>query len=59
VLPPADLHHLSVDIQRVYALLVPEWLKYMSYLKDHYPYLFNLAMRTNPFDDSASVVVKA
>lgn len=58
-LPPADHHHLSVDIQRVYALLVPEWLKYMSYLKDHYPYLFNLAMRTNPFDDSASVIVKA
>jgi len=58
-LPPADLHHLSIDIQRVYALLIPEWLKYMSYLKDHYPYLFNLAMRTNPFDDSASVIVKA
>jgi hypothetical protein len=57
-LPPADLHHLSVDIQRVYALLIPEWLKYMGYLKDHYPYLFNLAMRTNPFDESASVIVK-
>jgi hypothetical protein len=58
-LPPADLQHLSIDIQRVYALLIPEWLKYMSYLKNHYPYLFNLAMRTNPFDDSASVIVKA
>ena len=26
-------------------------------LKGHYPYLFTLAMRTNPFDESASVVV--
>ena len=56
-LPPSDLNHLSGDIQRVYALLVPEWLKYMEYLKNHYPYLFSLAMRTNPFDESASVVV--
>jgi hypothetical protein len=30
----------------------------MEYLKNHYPYLFNLAMRKNPFDESASVVVK-
>jgi hypothetical protein len=59
MLPPTDLHHISLDIQRVYALLIPEWLKYMRYLKDHYPYLFSLAMRTNPFDDSASVVVKS
>jgi hypothetical protein len=57
-LPPADINHLSSDIQRVYALLVPEWLKYMEYLKNQYPYLFSLAMRTNPFDESASVVVR-
>jgi len=29
----------------------------MEYLKNHYPYLFSLAMRKNPFDDSASVIV--
>ena len=57
-IPAADISHLSADIQRVYALLVPEWLKYMEYLKNHYPYLFSLAMRKNPFDESASVVVK-
>jgi hypothetical protein len=57
-LPPADISHLSTDIQRVYALLVPEWLKYMEYLKNQYPYLFSLAMRTNPFDESASVVIQ-
>jgi hypothetical protein len=27
-------------------------------LKTHYPYLFSLAMRTNPFDSSASVVIR-
>jgi len=57
-LPPADVAHLTGDISRVYERLVPEWLKYMEYLKKNYPYLFSLAMRTNPFDESASVVVR-
>lgn len=57
-LPPADLAHLSVDIGRVYERLIPEWLKYMEYLKDSYPFLFSLAMRQNPFDTAASVVVQ-
>ncbi len=57
LLPQSDIAHLAVDIGRVYGQLVPEWLKYMQYLKDHYPYLFSLAMRTNPFDEHASVVV--
>jgi hypothetical protein len=30
----------------------------MKHLKDNYPYLFSLAMRTNPFDHEASPVVK-
>ncbi len=56
-LPAPDLAHLAKDMQRVYSLLVPEWLKYMEYLKIHYPYLFSLAIRKNPFDQSASVVI--
>lgn len=56
-LPPSDLAHLEGDMERVYSRLVPEWLKYMEYLKGHYPYLFSLAMRQNPFDEKASVVV--
>ena len=56
VLPPADRAHLERDINRVYGALVSEWLRYMEYLHGHYPYLFSLAMRTNPFDESASVV---
>lgn len=55
-LPQRDRAHLAIDFKRIYSQLVPEWLKYMEYLKEHYPYLFNLAMRTNPFDTSASVV---
>jgi len=56
-LPPADRAHLTGDMQRVYARLVHEWLRYMEYLRDNYPYLFSLAMRKNPFDPAASVVI--
>jgi len=56
-LPPSDMAHIEGDIRRVYSRLVPEWVKYMLYLKGHYPYLFSLAMRKNPFDPRASVVV--
>jgi hypothetical protein len=58
VLPLIDKNHLQGDIRRVYERLIPEWLKYMEYLKTHYPYLFSLAMRTNPFDSKASVVIQ-
>jgi len=56
-LPRADYAHLSGDTTRVYRLLVLEWLTYMQYLKQNYPYLFSLAMRRNPFDRNASVIV--
>ena len=57
-LPATDYAHLSVDINRVYGLLTAEWMTYMHHLKKHYPYLFSLAMRTNPFDAHASAVVR-
>jgi len=57
-LPDTDIEHLSGDIKRAYGLLVREWLGHMRHLKDRYPYLFSLAMRTNPFDQEASVIVK-
>jgi hypothetical protein len=57
-LPTADQAHLAIDIHRVYSQLIPEWLKYMEYLKIHYPYLFSLAIRKNPFDRSASVIIQ-
>jgi voltage-gated potassium channel len=57
-IPESDRHHLANDIKRAYQLLINEWLDYMRYLKANYPFLFHLAMRTNPFDRSASILVK-
>ncbi|NYT05205.1 MAG: hypothetical protein GKC04_02355 [Methanomicrobiales archaeon] len=58
-LPASDYAHLANDIARVYSLLVRQWLDYMRYLKENYPYLFSLAMRTNPFDSEATPVVSS
>ncbi len=57
-LPPSDYAHLSGDIKRAYGLLIREWLRYMEHLKANYPYLFSLAVRVNPFDTKASVIVE-
>ncbi|WP_440951343.1 hypothetical protein [Methanosphaerula subterraneus] len=57
-LPSADLAHLTNDILRVYSKVIPEWVTHMEYLKEHYPYLFSLEMRRNPFDASASVIIR-
>lgn len=57
-LPDTDYQHLAGDIKRAYGQLVSEWLSYMEHLKDNYPYLFSLAVRTNPFNPEARVVVK-
>ena len=57
-LPENDYQHLAGDIKRAYHLLTVEWLNYMKHLKANYPYLFSLAVRTNPFDANASVEVK-
>lgn len=56
-LPDTDRQHLANDIRRAYVLLVRQWLAYARYLKAHYPYLFSLAMRLNPFDLEASPLV--
>ena len=53
-LPDPDYDHLSGDIKRAYTLLITAWLQYMNHLKNDYPYLFSLAIRTNPFDPKAS-----
>ena len=52
-----DSEHISGDMKRAYVLLISEWLAYMKHLKTDYPYLFSLAIRTNPFDPHASPVV--
>ena len=57
-LPPTDRDHLAGDMRRAYVVLFSEWLSYLSHLREDYPYLFSLAVRTYPFDPAASVVVR-
>ena len=57
-LPDADLNHLTGDLRRAHQRLVLQWLDYMRHLKADYPYLFSLAIRTNPFSPGASPVIK-
>jgi hypothetical protein len=57
-LPHNDLVHLSGDIQRFYDHLASEWLDYTEHLKANYPYLFSLVLRTHPFQENPSAVVK-
>lgn len=56
-LPDADYKHLAGDIRRAYVRIIGEWLQYMEHLQRKYPYLYSLAIRTNPFDPAASVEV--
>ena len=53
-LPASDYEHLAGDIKRVNGLITGEWLNYMKHMKNNYPYLYSLAVRTNPFDSNAS-----
>jgi hypothetical protein len=57
-LSDADRAHLEGDLKRAYTCLVAEWVDYMRHLKGEYPYLFSLALRTNPFDPAARPEVK-
>ena len=50
-----DRRHLAADIQRAYRALVAEWLLHLMHLRRQYPYLYSLALRTNPFDPNAKV----
>ena len=53
-----DRQHIAKDMNRAYSSIIGEWLAYMKHLKSDYPYLFSLAMRTNPFDAAASVELR-
>lgn len=57
-LPEADLQHLSNDISRIYSSIVKQWLQYLRHLKTNYPFLFSLALRTNPFTASPSAIIE-
>ena len=53
-----DLDHLSGDFARAYHALAGEWVTYMMHLQQQYPYLFSLAVRTNPFDPAARAEIE-
>lgn len=54
-LPNADHEHIENDVVRCYRALLGEWLSYVEHLKDQYPFMFSLVVRTNPFDPKSSV----
>lgn len=58
-LPKEDYEHLANNVKRAYMLLSQQWLDYMKHLKQSYPFLFSLAMRTNPFDQNASPIIQS
>jgi len=54
-LNPPDYDHLSGDIKRVYLLLLQHWVLYLRHLKTVYPYLYSLAVRSNPVNPNSKV----
>lgn len=57
-LPELDYSHLSNDTHRVISRLIVQWVEYLRHMRVHYPYLYSLAIRTNPFDPNASPVIR-
>jgi hypothetical protein len=45
----SDIQHIVFDIERMYGHLISQWLFYAEHLKEKYPYLYSLTVRTNPF----------
>ena len=57
-LPNSDCDHLVGDINRVYSALMIEWVYYLRYLKQYYPYMISIAIRTNPFNTDCNIIVE-
>jgi hypothetical protein len=57
-LPMHDREHLSIDVQRVYNYLTREWIYYVEHLKNSYPFLYSLVVRTHPFLENPSAIIK-
>ncbi|MDR2855875.1 MAG: hypothetical protein LBV40_06990 [Methanomicrobiales archaeon] len=57
-LPKSDITHLTGDIVRAYDQMRRLWLLHMDYLNQSHPYLFSLALRTNPFNPDADPIVR-
>lgn len=57
-LPPCDLEHIAVDVKRFYNNLLSQWILYTRHLKTKYPYLFSLVLRTHPFQENPSPIIR-
>lgn len=57
-LPREDLDHLSKDILRAYTMIVLEWIDYIRYLKEDYPYLYNLELRKDQAEREKAGMIK-
>jgi len=57
-LPQSDYNHLSGDLKRAYCQITCQWIDYTLHLKESYPFLYSLAIRTNPMDLQASAIVQ-
>jgi hypothetical protein len=57
-LPPQDVAHIQIDIERVYRALVIEWLDYMRHVKVSYPFLYSHYLRVHPFQLHPSAIVQ-
>lgn len=44
-----DISHLEKDILRVYRNITIQWVDYLKYLNKSYPFLYDNAIRVNPF----------
>jgi hypothetical protein len=58
LLPETDVTHLAGDFRRAYAVLARQWFEYLRFIKKACPYLFSLAIRTNPLDRGATPIVR-
>ena len=56
-LPATDLEHIAGDIKRLYDHLTSEWVSYAEHLKENYPFLFSLVLRTHPFQENQSAIL--
>jgi hypothetical protein len=50
-LTPADIDHLTTDIERIYGSLIIEWLNYLENISKNHPHLYSLEVRINPFQN--------
>lgn len=57
-LVPSDAAHVAGDLNRAFTLLGGQWIDYLRHLQEAYPYLYSLALRTNPLDPDACATVQ-